>query len=191
MLRFTLALTLLLPSGMAAAVPQSYRLDAANSTVGFEVDFGDDIVTGNMPVKDAALSLDFDRPEDSRVTVTLDAAGAAANFPFATQALKGPRVLDTDSFPDMLFSTTAFRAQPGPGAKAGIDGMLTIRGVTHPVTLDAEIFRQRGQPDGELSKLSVHMTATVSRAAYGADGWADLVGDDVRIRIIARIERED
>ncbi len=100
------------------------------------------------------------------------------------------RACSPRQFPEILFETTVFRAQPGPGARAEIDGNLTIRGVTRPVTLAAEIFRQQGQSDGDLSALSVQMTA-VSRAAYGADGWSDLVGDEVRIRIVARIDRED
>ena len=144
-----------------------------------------------MPVKSADMTLDFEQPDASRVTVTLDAAAATAGFPFATQALAGPRVLATGEFPEILFETTVFRAQPGPGARAEIDGNLTIRGVTHPVTLAAEIFRQQGRSDGDLSALSVHMTTAVSRAAYGADGWSDMVGDEVRIRIVARIDRED
>lgn len=186
-----LAVLICLLPGLAFAKPQSYRLDAARSTVAFEVDFGPDVISGDMPVKAADMTLDFDRPDDSRVTVTLDAAGATAGFPFATQALAGPRVLATGEFPEILFETTVFRAQPGPGARAEIDGNLTIRGVTRPVTLAAEIFRQQGRSDGDLSALSVHMNTAVSRAAYGADGWSDLVGDEVRIRIVARIDRED
>ena len=186
-----LALILCLAPALAAAAPQSYRLDAAASEVRFEVDFGTDIITGRMPVSDAAMVLDFAAPAASRVAVTLDATRAEAAFPFATQALRGPTVLNTGQFPDIRFETTAFRAEPGPGARASVDGTLTIRGVSRPVTLDAEIFRQQGRAAGDLSALSVDMRTAVSRAAFDAAGWDDLVGDEVRIRILARIERAD
>ena len=190
MLRRTLLALLLMP-GLATAAPQAYRLDPAASRVAFEVDFGPDVITGQMPVLSADMALDFDRPAESRVTVLLDAARATASFPFATQALTGPTVLATADHPEIAFETTAFRAQPGPGARAEIDGLLTIRGTARPVTLAAEIFRQQGAAAGDLSALSVHMGTTVSRAAFGADGWSDMVGDEVRIRIVARIERAD
>ena len=198
MLRRTLLALLLAPCltpslapSPATAAPRAYRLDAAASTVTFEVDFGPDIIAGTMPVLSADMTLDFDRPAQSRVAVLLDAAGATASFPFATQALQGPSVLATADHPAIRFETTAFRAQPGPGARAEIDGRITIRGTTQPVTLRAEIFRRDGAPAEDLSALSVHMETAVSRAAFAADGWSDMVGDEVRIRIIARITRAD
>ena len=190
MLRRTL-LALLLAPALASAEPQSYRLDAAASSVAFEVDFGPDVIAGQMPVLSADMTLDFDRPADSRVTVLLDAADATAGFPFATQALTGPSVLATAEHPAIRFETTAFRAQPGPGARAEIYGLLTIRGIARPVTLAAEIFRREGAAEGDLSTLSVHMATEVSRAAFEANGWSDMVGDAVRIRIVARIVRAD
>ena len=46
---------------------------------------------------------------------------------------------------------------------------------------------KEGAPDA----LSVHMDTAVSRAAFGATGWADMVGDEVRISIVARIDPAD
>jgi polyisoprenoid-binding protein YceI len=190
MLRRTL-LALLLAPALASAEPQAYRLDPAGSSVAFEVDFGPDVIAGQMPILSADMTLDFDSPGQSRVSVLLDAAGATAGFPFATQALTGPTVLATADHPAIRFETTVFRAQPGPGARAEIDGLLTIRGIAQPATLAAEIFRREGAAEGDLSTLSVHMATEVSRAAFGADGWSDMVGDAVRIRIVARIVRAD
>jgi polyisoprenoid-binding protein YceI len=190
MLRRTL-LALLLAPALASAEPQAYRLDPAGSSVAFEVDFGPDVIAGQMPILSADMTLDFDSPGQSRVSVLLDAAGATAGFPFATQALTGPTVLATAEHPAIRFETTVFRAQPGPGARAEIDGLLTIRGIAQPVTLAAEIFRREGAAEGDLSTLSVHMATEVSRAAFEANGWSDMVGDAVRIRIVARIVRAD
>lgn len=179
----------LLSAGWAAATPLAYRLDTANSIVGFEADFGPDLVTGRMPVASASITIDFEAPSTSRVSVVLDLARARANFPFATQAMLGPKVLDAAAHPTITFESTAVRAKGGDGARAEIDGLLTVRGVTRPVTLDAEIFRQDGVPEGDRSRLSVHLRGSVSRAAFGATGWSDLVGDEVRMIVVARIDR--
>lgn len=191
----SLALALVLPLGLAApplsARPLSYRLDAAESVVGFEADFGPDVITGTMPVATASIVIDFERPAASRVAVALDLARARASFPFATQAMLGPKVLDAAAHPRITFESTSVRAVGGEGARARIDGLLTVRGVSRPVTLDAEIFRREGVAVGERSRMAIHLAGALSRSAFGATGWPDMVGDEVRLRIVARIELEE
>lgn len=179
---------LILAAAPALAKPVSYLLEPDDSSVGFETDFGPDLITGAMPVKSATLILDFDAVSQSQIDVALDVAGAHASFPFAAQAMKGPKVLDAASFPEMSFRSTAIR-RDGDGAQ--VDGDLTIRGVTRPVTLQANIFRQKGTEAGDLSQLTVQLTGSVRRSEFGATGWSDMVGDEVRLNIIARIARTE
>jgi polyisoprenoid-binding protein YceI len=58
------------------------------------------------------------------------------------------------------------------------------------VTLDAEIFRRAGTAVGDRDRMSIHLQGRVSRAAFGATGWSDMVGDEVRLIVVARIDRE-
>ncbi len=183
-MRIILTFLLLISASLASAAPVSYALEAEKSTVGFETDFGPDKINGSMPVTRADLVLDFDRVANCTIAVTLDISKATASFPFATQALKGPKVLDSRAFPDITFVSTAVRTK-GDGAE--VDGHLTIRGVTRPVTLAANIYRQDGFAEGDYSHLSVLLTGAVNRSDFGATGWADMVGDEVRLRILARI----
>lgn len=184
---FLLSLALILPAP-ALAVPVDYVLQPDISSVGFEVDFGPDRITGQMPVALADLTIDFDRLANCRFSVALDVTGAKASFPFAEQALKGPKVLDSAAFPQITFRSTAVRAE---GEGAAVDGILTIRGVERPVTLSATIFRQTGTEEGDRSRLTVHLVGVVNRSDFGAVGWSDMVGDQVRLDITARIARVD
>lgn len=170
----------------AHAAPAHYVLDAARSSVRFETDFGPDRISGGMPVSAADLTLDFANVTNCRVAVRIDASRAEASFPFAAQALKGPKVLDAASHPEILFESTAVRRN-GDGAR--VAGNLTIRGVTRPVTLDATIYRQTGTVAGDLAHLTIHLTGRVHRSDFGATGWADMVSDEVRLDILARIDR--
>ena len=68
-------------------------------------------------------------------------------------------------------------------------GLVTIRGVQQPMVLDAQIYRQKGTAAGDLSHLSIRLVGAVKRSDFGADGWADMVGDEVRLDILARIAR--
>lgn len=179
---------LILAAAPVAAKPVPYALEPAESTVGFETDFGPDLITGAMPVKSANLVLDFDAVSNSRIDVALDVVNAHASFPFAAQAMKGPKVLNSINFPEMSFRSTTIR-RDGDGAR--VEGDLTIRGVTRPVTLQAAIYRQKGTEAGDLRQLTVQLRGTVRRSEFGATGWSDMVGDEVRLNILARIARNE
>ncbi len=185
-----LAIATLLAFGLASA-PQAgtvaYRIDAANSTVAFETDFGPDLITGSFPLEKADLELDFANVTNCTVDVALDVTGAAANFPFAAQALKGPKVLDAKDHPRMTFTSTSVK---GAGEVAEVTGDLTIRGVTKSVTLKAQLFRPQGSAPDDLDHLTVKLSGRVNRSDFGATGWADMVGDEVRILITARIDAQ-
>lgn len=185
LLALLLALALATPS---RAAPVAYDLQPDASTVSFETDFGAQKISGDIPLEAADLLLDFDRLANCRIAVVLNAARAGASFPFAAEAMKGPSVLATGAHPKIRFASTAIRAA-GEGAK--VQGNLTIRGVTRPVTLDAMIWRQKGSEKGDLSRLTIRLTGTVNRSDFGATGWADMVSDRVRITITARIARRD
>jgi polyisoprenoid-binding protein YceI len=179
-----LALSLSQP-GPAQAAAQAYTLDPTASTVAFETDFGPDLITGSIPLETADLRLDFDNVRNCTVTVALDVTGATASFPFAAQALKGPKVLDAQAHPRMTFESTRVI---GAGEVAEVTGNLTIRGVTRPVTLRAQIFRPKGRAADDFSRLTVRLSGAVNRSDFGATGWSDMVGDEVRIIITARID---
>lgn len=173
-------------SNGAFAAPSSYALQSENSVVGFETDFGPDRITGQMPVARADLTLDFANAARSTIAVTLDARHAKASFPFAAQAMRGPKVLDTDRHPLITFQSTDMRANE---AGARVEGNLTIRNITRPVVLQARISRPQGSDANDLGHLTVRLTGSVIRSDYGALGWLDMVGDEVRLDIIARIVR--
>jgi len=135
----------------------------------------------------AGLTPDFDNASNSTIDVTLDVTGAQASFPFAAQALQKPTVLDSKAHPKMHFASTRVTAK---GDSANVSGNITIRGVTRPIALQADIFRQARYAQGDRSHLSVRLTGQVLRSAFGANGWADLVGDEMRILIDARIAKK-
>lgn len=181
-------LALVLAATPLAAAPVDYRLDAAASRVQYRVPFGTDEIFGTMPVESAVIALDFETASRSSVAVTLRADAATASFPFAAQALKGPRVLDAGAFPRITFATTGFRAE---GNEAEVAGDITIRGITRPITLRGGLFREEGRAPGDRSELLVRLTGFVNRSEFGADGWSDMVGDRVDIEILARILRAE
>ncbi len=184
-----LALTLPLPL-CAVAAPVAYALEAAKSKVGFVFTLNNNAAKGSIPIKSSNIRIDLNALQRSSVDVTLDVRKARTGLFFATEALKGPSVLHTKKFDTIRFVSTGIRLSPSGQLSGGaqITGNLTIRGVTKPVTLNATLFRQSGTDASDLSRLGFRLTGAISRAAFGATGYKDLVDDTIRLDILARVK---
>jgi len=182
-----LILTSLPLAALAERVP--YRLQADRSEVGFVFNLSGANNRGSMPVRAADIVIDFDRFSNSTADVTVDVSRARTGLIFATEALKAGSVLNASAHPTIRFQSTAIRPNDPRNLSAGgkIDGNLTIRGITRPVTLDAAVFRQQGSAEGDLSQLSFRISGTVNRSDFGATGYSDLVADQIRLDIAARV----
>lgn len=183
------ALALLCLPVSAAADPTPYRLQADRSEVGFVFNLSGADNRGTMPVRSANIVIDFDSFGNSSADVTVDVSRARTGLIFATEALKAGSVLNARAHPTIRFQSTAIRPNDPRNLSAGgkIDGNLTIRGVTRPVTLDAALFRQQGSAEGNLSQLSFRISGTVRRSDFGATGYSDIVADQIRLDIAARV----
>ena len=187
MLKTTLGLVLLLATIAAAyAEPVRYQLEPDKSSVGFTYRFDGTPIKGTMPVASAAMVIDFNALRASKIQIALNANKARAGFIFATEAMRGASVLNAAKHPHIRFVSTGV-SQSGNGAV--ITGMITIRGVSRPMTLLANFYRQKGSDPNDLADLTILLTGSVSRGAFGAAGYPNLVGDRIDLRIIAGIRR--
>lgn len=183
-----LLLASFLPADLAAA-PTRYHLDAKTSKVGFSFTMGGTSQTGTMPVSKAVILVDPDNLAASRVDISLNVAQVRTPLPFARQALIGPDVLDVARYPTIRFVSTRVRLAPDGRLSGGatISGKLTMHGVTRPVTFEAGLFRAPGSAPDDLSVLTVLLKGQISRSAFGATGYGDLVADTVGLNISAVI----
>ena len=184
--------TALLLAHLAAptrAAPIPYQLDAANSSVGFTFYLNGIAQNGTMPVSAAKISVDPKNLKRSTVDVSVSVSKARTGLLFATQALKGQSVLDASTYPDIRFvSRRILLAEDGRLSNgARIAGDVTLRGVTRPLTLRADLFRAYGSETNDLSRLNVHLRGGVNRSVFGATGYPDIVGDRVDLDITAAI----
>lgn len=184
MIRALAAFVLCLAAAAASAAPERYLLDTARSQVTFTYSFQGREQQGTMPVQAAKMVLDLDTLSASRVSVTLNARAARAGFVFATNAMRGKTMLDTDAHPAITFRSTSIR---GSLRGAAVTGQLTIRGVTRPVTLKAGLYRQQGTARTDRDNLVVLLTGEISRSAFGASGYPNMVGDRIGLRVVAVI----
>jgi len=184
-MKFLFALLFAVFANVAVAAPQNYVIDAENSDIGFIYKFGQAENRGEFPDFDIDLKIDFANLASSEVFVVLDTRTATAGFVFATQALRSKKVLSAKEFPEISFRSKSVR---GAGTKAVINGNITIKGTTKPLSLNAQLFRPKGTAPDELDNLIMRITGTVNRFDFGASGFSNEVGPDLKIDITAAIK---
>lgn len=170
----------------AKAAPVRYNLDRAQSRINFTYMLNGSQIRGKAVVQSADIQLDVRNPTRSAVSATIDMTQADAGVFFATEAMQGAQVLDTDRFPTVTFQSKKIEGTVG---EAKLTGDLTIRDVTHTETLLARLTRQKGTERGDLSRLSIFMTGQIDRRRYGADGFPNFVGPMIGLEILTRITR--
>jgi polyisoprenoid-binding protein YceI len=112
--------------------------------------------------------------------------------PAMRASVLGPEFFDVERHPEITFRSTAIRlAEDG---RAEVDGELTIRGVTRPVSAGGRYDPPRAASYGEVAGLQLR--TTFDRREFGFDwqmelpGGGDAVGWDVEVEIDLLLMRE-
>jgi polyisoprenoid-binding protein YceI len=167
-----LLLVLTLPCIASAT---DYTVQPASSTLGFSSSFQGSGFDGRFDKWTAAISYDQAKLAASKFDVTVDLASAKTGDNDRDSALPGPDFFNVTKYPQAHFVTTAFHQQ---GSQVIADGMLTLRGVTKPVSLNVTF-----KPQGSGATLDVSGTVKRLDFGVGAGQYADtsVIGADVKV----------
>lgn len=164
--------------------PGDYQIDGAHTTVIFAVDhLGFSTFYGRFNTISGRLSLDVAAPEKSNVAVRIAAASIDTPSDALDEKLRAPDAFDTEKFPDIQFQSQ--RVVRTGDKTADVEGLLTVKGVTKPVTLKAAFHGSGVMPMLNDRRAGFDATATISRSAFGIDAWKGFVGDEVKLIIAA------
>jgi polyisoprenoid-binding protein YceI len=114
--------------------------------------------TGAFRRWDADIRFDPANLAASSVTATIDVASAATGNPDRDQALPTDTFLDAPAYPRATFVARRFTALGGGRYQA--DGILTLRGVSKPLSLPFTLAIQGGQ-----AKMTSQVA--INRLAFG------------------------
>lgn len=121
-------------------------------------------VVGRFDRFDGTLTFDPERPAEGQVQVDVETASVNTNSPDRDQHLRSPDFLDVAKAPKMAFKSSAFVPQ-GPNTLK-VEGELTLRGVTKPVTLEVRQLANLTDPWGK-QRLIFNARATLNRGDFG------------------------
>ncbi|PCE13492.1 polyisoprenoid-binding protein [Microbacterium sp. SZ1] len=165
--------------------PGTYVLDPAHSEVTFSVrHMMISKVRGTFGVKSATLVAP-ENPLETTVQASVDVTSVDTKDEGRDQHLRSADFFDTENFPTMDFVSTGARAENGD---LFVDGDLTIRGITKPVTFEVDFGGFGSDPWGNY-KAGASAKTVINREDFGLTWNAALetggvlVGKDVTINL--------
>ncbi|MEN3374146.1 YceI family protein [Dechloromonas sp. ZS-1] len=115
------------------------------------------------------------------VDIVIDTKSVNTGFATFNEHIQGEDFLDTAKYPTATFKSTKVVFE---GDKpVAVEGNLTLKGVTRPVTLTVTSFQAMPHPMMKKDAIGANAWTVVKRSEFNAGKYAPYVGDEVRIDI--------
>ena len=187
--RLTLAAAAIVTlSGAAAAAPETFVIDGTHSYPRFSYNhFGYSTQISRFNNTSGKIVLDKEAKTGS-VDVVIDMKSVDTGYAVFNGHLQGEDFFDTEKFATATFKSTKVRFE---GDKpVAVDGNLTIKGVSKPVTLALSSFQLMAHPMLKKDAIGANATTKISRTEFNAGKYAPYVGDEVTIDIAVEAIKE-
>lgn len=165
----------------AFAAPKTFVIDNSHtyprfsySHFGFSTQLSRFNKTSGKVVFDAAA-------RTGSVDIVIDMKSVDTGFDTFDEHIQAEDFLDTAKFPTATFKSTKVVFEGEKPAR--IEGNLTIKGVTKPVTLTVTSFQAMPHPMLKKDAIGANAHTTIKRSEFNAGKYAPNVGDEVRIDI--------
>ena len=166
----------------------SYALDQSHSHVSFSArHLMVTKVRGRFPVTAGHLDIAED-PRASSVVATIDVSAVESGDPKRDEHLRSADFFDTEHYPTVTFRST--NVEDHGDGEFTLEGELTVKETTRPVTLHGEYLGSQASPWGD-TRVGFTAETTVNRKDWGLE-WnvaleagGVLVGDKVKLTIDA------
>lgn len=183
--RFLLAVLLVLLSACPAAFAQeapTYEIDSDHTRVTF---FVDHLGFSKMPgfFNDIEGTIRF-HPVDAaqaKVDVRINARGVTMGNKILDAKLRGPDYFNADRYPVIRFRGT--RIEKTDMEEGRLTGMLTLLGVSRPVTLDVKFNRKAWNSYSNVDSIGFTATGSINRSEFGLKAMLPDVGNEVKLNI--------
>jgi polyisoprenoid-binding protein YceI len=164
----------------AWAAPTTYNTDANHTFVRFSYKhMGFSTQESRFNKVTGTITLDAASKSGS-VDISIDTKSVDTGSDLFNQHIQGPDFLDTSNFGTASFKSTSVKFEGD--RPVSIEGNLTLKGVTKPVTLTVTDFKS-GQNMMKKDAIGADASAKISRSAFNMAKYVPNVGDDVTLSI--------
>lgn len=181
MKRFALLAVVATISTAALAAPETYVIDGTHTLPRFSYShFGYSTQLSRFDKTTGKITIDRATKSGS-VDVTIDTTSVDTGYPLFNEHIQGEDFLGTAKFPKATFTSSKVNFD---GDKIStVDGTLTLKGVSKPVTLTVTSFMCMPHPIVKKNACGANATAVVKRTDFNMSKYAPYVGDEVTITI--------
>ena len=181
MKKLVLALAFASVAASAFAAPETYVIDPTHTQPRFEYNhFGYSNQVHSFDKTSGTIVYDKAAKTGS-VDVTIDAKSVNTGYPLLNQHIQDEDFFDTAKYPTITFKSTAVKFD---GDKpVSVDGNLTIKGVTKPVTLTVTSFQAMPHPIMKKDAIGANAVTKIKRTEFNMGKYAPYVSDDVTLEI--------
>ena len=172
----------------ALAAPETYVIDSTHTFSRFAYShFGYSKQESRFNQNSGKIVIDRAAKTGS-VDVTIDTKSVDTGFPLFNEHIQGEDFLNTEKHATATFKSTKLKFD---GDKlAAVDGNLTLKGVTKPVTLTVSSFQCMPHPMLKKEACGANASTTVKRSDFNMGKYAPYVGDEVTITIAVEAVKE-
>jgi polyisoprenoid-binding protein YceI len=172
----------------ATAAPETFNSDPSHTFSRFAYShFGYSTQESRFDKTTAKIVIDRVAHTGS-ADVTIDTKSVNTGFPVFNGHIQGEDFLDTAKYPTATYKSTKFVFD---GDKlVGVEGNLTLKGVTKPVNLTVTSFQCMDHPMLKKLACGANATATIKRTEFNAGKYAPYVGDDVTLTFAVEAIKE-
>ena len=172
----------------AFAAPETYVMDNNHTYpsfsythMGFSTQQSKfDKTTGKVTIDRAAKTGSLD--------VSIDTKSVNTGSELFNGHLKGEDFFNAEKFPVITFKSSNFKFE---GDKvAFINGDLTIKGVTKPVTLTVSSFNCGPHPVTKKEACGANASTKIKRSEFNASKYVPAVSDEVTLNIVVEATKE-
>ena len=164
----------------------TFNIDKTHSEAFFQVRHLITRVRGRFTEFEGAVELDRDTPNNSSVSLTIQAASVDTGEPDRDTHLRSADFFDVEKFPTLTFKSTGISIKSDE--EYDVSGDLTIHGVTRQITLPVSFNGFAKDPWGN-ERAGFESEIRINRKDYDLAWNAVLetgglmVGDEVRISL--------
>ena len=165
----------------AFAAPTTYVLDPDHTYPRFEYShFGYSTQINRFDNTSGKIVYDKEA-KTGAVDITIDMKSVNTGSKLFNEHIQEADFLDTTKFPTATFKSTKVIFE---GDKpAAIDGNLTIKGITKPVSLKVTSFKNAVHPMTKKDAIGADAVTTIKRSDFNAGKYAPHVDDEMTLRI--------
>ena len=165
----------------AFAAPETYVADSSHTFSRFSYShFG--YSTQQSRFNKNSGKVIFDKAaKTGSVDITIDTKSIDTGNDTFNEHIQGEDFLDTAKYPTATFKST--KVSFDGDKPATIDGELTIKGVTKPVTLKVNHFATMPHPMLKKDAIGANASTVIKRTEFNAGKYAPNVGDEVTITV--------